>query len=103
MDGLVVDGVFVAGRSCNAKWGTQSPTKLATLHPEFRISPHYDLGKYLYWTELTKRGKMVAAELGLESNPYPKPAPKVTPATRPAFQSGEDGSTPISALIDGEV
>lgn len=28
MDGILVDGVFKPGRSCNSMWGTQSPQKL---------------------------------------------------------------------------
>lgn len=26
-DGLMIDGVFVPGRSCNSRWGTSSPTR----------------------------------------------------------------------------
>ena len=69
MDGLVVNGKFVPGRSCNSRWGTRSPTKLAICHPELCIQAHYDEGKYLYWLPMQTDG----SELGLQKLPYPKP------------------------------
>lgn len=98
-DGLTIDGVFVPGRSCNAKFGTRSADALRLQYPDWVIEKHFDLGKHLYWIPLTKDGKRIAVELGLEKNPYPKPtAVKVTPATRQAHQPEKDGSTPISPL-----
>lgn len=73
MDGVIVDGVFVPGRSANSKWGTQSPSKLTAQLGKL-VAPHYDDGKHLYWRALTKDGKRRAARLGLQSAPYPKPA-----------------------------
>ncbi len=72
-DGVLIDGVFVPGRSCNSRWGTNSPTKLAEILPDSEVVPHYDEGKYLYWRALKKSGKIKAKKLGLASNPYPKP------------------------------
>ena len=69
MDGLVVDGTFVPGRSCNSRWGTRSPSRLAVVLPDASIEAHYDDGKYLYWLPIKTDG----SELALEKNPYPKP------------------------------
>lgn len=73
MDGLLVDGQFVPGRSCNSAWGTRSPSKLAEILPNKRIEPHYDEGKHLYWRALTRIGRLQASRLGLDNLPYPKP------------------------------
>jgi hypothetical protein len=73
MDGVIVDGVFKPGRSCNSTWGTRSPTKLAGMFPNRRIEPHYDEGKHLYWKALNIAGKTRAKRLGLKSVSYPKP------------------------------
>lgn len=72
-DGLLVDGVFVPGRSCNSRWGTSSPTKLSEKLGIGRVVPHMDDGKYLYWKALTKDGKNLAKKLGLGVLPYPRP------------------------------
>ena len=74
MDGLIVDGEFVAGRSANSRWGTRSPTRLKERLGDYHeIIQHYDLGKHLYWRPLNKQGKRQAKRLGLQSAPYPKP------------------------------
>ena len=74
MDGLIVNGEFVAGRSANSRWGTRSPARLAErIGAHHEIIPHYDAGKYLYWRALTKEGRRRAARLGLNSIAYPKP------------------------------
>ena len=74
MDGVVINGTFYAGRSCNSRWGTQSPEKLRALMPGQVIEPHFDEGKHLYWRALTKEGTRRAARLGLGAIPYTKPA-----------------------------
>jgi hypothetical protein len=71
MDGVMVDGVFVPGRSCNSTWGTQSPDKLRSI-VKADIEAHYDEGKHLYWKALSRSGMEKASRLGLESRPYPK-------------------------------
>ena len=71
-DGLIIDGVFVPGRTCNARYGTRSPTKLKEERPELNIEVHYDEGKHLYWKALNKLGKRKASKLMLESNKYIK-------------------------------
>lgn len=71
-DGVMLNGVFVPGRSCNSQWGTRSPQKLAILLKQ-DVQPHYDEGKHLYWRALGPRGEAKARRLGLESLPYPKP------------------------------
>lgn len=73
MDGLIIDGKFVPGRSCNSTWGTSSPSLLADKLRHSEIVPHYDEGKHLYWRALNKTGRKKAEALGLESLPYPKP------------------------------
>ena len=72
VDGVLIDGRFVPGRSCNSTWGTRSPSKLSELLRK-EVLPHYDEGKHLYWRALTKEGKRRAERLGLSSLPYPKP------------------------------
>lgn len=72
IDGIVVNGQFVPGRTCNARWGTRSPRKLA--ERGINCEPHYDEGKHLYWKALSPSGKRKAERLGLSSFPYPKPA-----------------------------
>jgi hypothetical protein len=73
-DGLFVDDVFIPGRSCNSRWGTRSPSKLADLLGSDRtVEPHMDAGKHLYWKPVTAEGNRRAKRLGLERLPYPKP------------------------------
>lgn len=72
MDGVILDGIFYPGRSCNSRWGTQSPSKLSQILGR-NVDPHFDEGKHLYWRALTKSGQRKAKRLGLESVPYPKP------------------------------
>jgi hypothetical protein len=79
MDGILMNGKFIAGRSCNSKYGTQSPNKLRIRFPDLTIEPHYDEGKHLYWKNLSKSGTAKAKRLGLRINPYPKPAKSSCP------------------------
>lgn len=72
MDGLIVDGEFVPGRSCNARWSTRSPERLAAILPKASIEAHFDDGKHLYWRPLSPSGKRKAQRLGLRARPYPK-------------------------------
>ena len=71
MDGVIVDDVFIPGRSANSKWGTRSPTKLSLLLSK-SVAPHWDKGKYLYWKPLSKTGTEKAKRLGLLMLPYVK-------------------------------
>jgi len=74
MDGVLVDGVFIPGRSANSRWGTQSPSKLrGILGASHIVGGHMDIGKYLYWKSLSKTGDLKAAKLGLSKSHYPKP------------------------------
>jgi len=70
IDGLIIDGEFIVGRTCNALYGTRSPKKLKTLHPKKDIKPHYDNGKHLYWKSLSKSGIAKAEQLGLKKNSW---------------------------------
>ena len=72
VDGVVINGSFIPGRSCNSRWGTRSPSKLAGILNQ-DVQPHYDEGKHLYWKALTREGVKRAFRLGLESIAYPKP------------------------------
>lgn len=72
MDGLTVDGEFVPGRSCNSRWGTQSPARLAERFPSMKIEPHWDEGKHLYWKAIRPSGDLKAQRLELKREPYPK-------------------------------
>lgn len=73
MDGLIVNGIFYPGRTCNALWNTQSPKKLKVIKPKWDIQPHYDKCKHLYWKPLSHKGKLKAERLGLKKATYPKP------------------------------
>lgn len=73
MDGVMIDGTFIPGRSCNSKWGTRSPQKLRAILGK-DVAPHFDEGKHLYWVALTTKGKKWAKDLALSSAAYPKPA-----------------------------
>jgi len=73
MDGLIIDGQFKPGRSCNSTYGTRSPDKLRAMLPDAAIEPHWDEGKHLYWKQITVAGRSKARRLGLKSIPYPKP------------------------------
>lgn len=73
MDGCLINGKFIPGRSCNSKYGTRSPSKLQSMFPELQIEPHYDMGKYLYWKSTSKAGLKKAHRLGMQCLAYPKP------------------------------
>ena len=64
-DGVIIDGAFHPGRSCNSAYGTRSPAKLAEMFPHKDNRPHYDEGKRLYWKALGRRGEQKAVRLGL--------------------------------------
>jgi hypothetical protein len=72
MDGLLVNGVFKPGRSCNSTWGTRSPSLLRERLPDSDIEPHFDEGKFLYFHAINRAGKKKAERLGLRSFPYVK-------------------------------
>ena len=72
MDGVIINNVFYPGRSCNSKWGTQSPEKLSKIIGQ-DVHPHFDDGKHLYWKALTKNGEKKAARLNLIKATYVKP------------------------------
>ncbi len=55
-DGLIVDGVYVPGRSCNSRWGTRSPDGLRNLLEGHTVESHWDEGKHLYWRPLRRSG-----------------------------------------------
>lgn len=70
MDGVIIDGRFVPGRSANSMYGTRSPDRLK--ERGIVAEPHYDEGKHLYWKVLHNSGAVKAKRLGLQSKPYPK-------------------------------
>lgn len=72
VDGIVLNGKFIPGRTCNATWGTRSPEKLRGMG--IPAEAHWDAGKHLYWRPVTRRGIVKAKRLGLLALPYPKPA-----------------------------
>lgn len=65
MDGVLIDGAFHPGRTCNSIFGTRSPDKLRAQFPHKVIEPHFDEGKHLYWKALGKRGMAKARRLGI--------------------------------------
>jgi hypothetical protein len=73
IDGLIINGTFIPGRSCNSLYGTRSVEKLKAIKPSWNIEPHNAEGKHLYWKALNSNGKKQAERMGLKSLPYPKP------------------------------
>ena len=63
VDGCIVGGEFIPGRSCNSAWGTRSPSRLRAMGKE--VEAHYDAGKHLYWRALSMVGETKALRLGL--------------------------------------
>ena len=97
MDGCLLDGVFVPGRSLNSKYGTQSPSKLSSILGR-DVAPHFDQGKHLYWLPIFRSGEHKAKRLGLESLPYPKPnAARLLDEREPSRASHEHtvGAAPL--------
>jgi hypothetical protein len=80
-DGLIIDGIFRPGRSCNSIYGTRSLKRLKALRPTMQIEEHFDKGKFLYWKSLKKSGAEKAKAMGLLCLPYPKPATTATQET----------------------
>jgi hypothetical protein len=72
--GLIINGTYVPGRSCNSAYGTRSAAILAERHPEWTIEQRWDDGKHLYWKALDGQGEAKADRLGLKRSEYPKPA-----------------------------
>lgn len=70
-DGCIVDGTFIPGRTCNARFGTRSPSKLKQ-QLNCTVEPHYDKGKCLYWKALSHSGKRKAERLNFKKMPYRK-------------------------------
>lgn len=104
MDGILVDGVFKPGRSCNSMWGTRSPHRLRELLPSRSIEPHYDEGKHLYWKPLMVAGRTMAKRLGLKDAAYPKPnatGPMDEPVPTGASAVQPRAVAPKTALILG--
>lgn len=66
-DGMVIDGTFKPGRSCNKVFGTRSLDKLRAMFPNKTIEAHWDEGKHCYWLPLGKRGEEKASRLGLRT------------------------------------
>lgn len=64
-DGLIVNGEFIPGRSCNSLYGTRSQKKLSAMFPDKEITPHWDMGKHIFWKALGRRGMKKAKRLGL--------------------------------------
>lgn len=73
-DGLIINGVFKPGRSCNQKYGTRSAGKLMSILPGSVITRHFDEGKFLYWKSLSRVGDRLAEVKKLKILPYPKPS-----------------------------
>ena len=96
MDGVVIDGQFWPGRSCNSRWGTRSTDKLREIMPTRAIEPHYDDGKHLYWRALSVAGKTRAKRLGLQVRHYPKPDNAACPSDAPV-PAGASGEHPPEA------
>lgn len=77
MDGVVIEGKFYPGRTCNSTWGTRSPEKLSAIL-RVPVEPHYDEGKHIYWHAMRRSGIEKAQRLGLSKLPYPKADTQLT-------------------------
>ncbi len=92
VDGFFINGNYVPTRTCWQLWKTCSFHELTSKLPDYKIVPHMDEGKHLYWRALTRFGKTKAKRIGLQSNPYPKPA--VRPLDEQPPRLSERGATP---------
>lgn len=72
VDANIVNGRLIPRRSCYSIFGTSSASRIA-LENGLEVKEHWDEGKHLYWRALSKSGNFKAIQLGLTSNPYPKP------------------------------
>ena len=95
LDGLIINGTFVAGRSLNSKYGTRSLGNVTERLQGQSVLPHYDEGKFLYWKPLNRFGAIKAKRLELQSIPYPKPN-AARPVDEP-FPKGVSDVQPIGA------
>lgn len=90
---LIVNGKFTHKRSANAKYGTASPQKIASLTgAKVEWAPVEWKHIYLMPLDNAMREKILPL-----SRPYPKRAGSDTKDT-PGFHPGEGGSTPTPAL-----
>ena len=71
MDGIVINGEFIPGRTATGRFGTRSPERLRERGIDADAS--WDTGKHLYWKAINRRGAAKAHRLGLKQCPYPKP------------------------------
>lgn len=76
VEGIIVDGEFIPGRSANSRFGTRSVSKLGAMG--IIAADKKDEGKHLYWKPLTVAGTKQAETIGLKSTPYPKPKAQAT-------------------------
>jgi hypothetical protein len=72
MEGVMMNGTFIPGRTANSLWGTSSPQRLRVRFG-FDALPKMDHGKHLYWRPLSRFGIQKAERFGLKRLPYPKP------------------------------
>ena len=73
VDGFFIGKVFMPRRTLSNKYGTRRLSEIKKRHSSAEITPHMDLGKFLYWKALNKEGEQIAEKLGLQKLPYPKP------------------------------
>jgi hypothetical protein len=62
-EGVMVDGLFVPGRSANSRWGTRSVSKLAA--KGITATRVIDEGKHLFYMPVSAMGKTWAGEMFL--------------------------------------
>ncbi len=66
-DGLIINGSFIPGRSCNEIYGSRSQDVIKTMLPDSTVEKHFDEGKHLYWYPLNKAGARKAERLDLKN------------------------------------
>lgn len=65
VEGVIVNGTFIPGRSANSRFGTRSPEKLREIGIDAQAK--WDQGKHLYWYPITPSGLDAANAVGLQS------------------------------------
>ena len=72
--GFKIDGEFVHRRTLFTRYGTSSVSLKDKLEKKgHKVQLFYDRGKFLYWKTINKKGNLIAKNMQLEKQPYPKP------------------------------
>jgi hypothetical protein len=72
VDGWIVHGKFVPNRTVVARYGSRADSFMRDTVPG--SAPHIDMGKFMYWKPVNRKGRLLARERNISALPYPKPS-----------------------------